>query len=86
MPRFGCISFFFWGGGRGGLMPLFRWGWALCLFLDVFIFFGQGVGFMPLFRCIYFSIYFFFKVWLYASFKMYSFTFLYIFFLKVSFF
>ena len=54
MPLFRCIYFL----GR-------RW-WALCLFLDVFIFFGEGVGFMPLFRCIYLFLYIFFlKVYLF---------------------
>ena len=49
-----------------GLMPLFRrihclgrgW-WALCLVLDVF-FGGEGVGFMPLFRCIYLFLHIYF--------------------------
>ena len=36
--------------------------WALCLFLDVF-FGGERVGFMPLFRCIYFFRFFFLKVY-----------------------
>ena len=65
-------------------------GWASCLFLDVFIFwgegvvgfmplfrciyfFGEGVGFMPLFRCIYFCIYVFLKV--YHFFLIYIFFF-----------
>ena len=67
------IFFAFWGGLEVGLsascLDALIFGgtgwWALCRFLDVFIFFGEGVGFMPLFRCIYF---FWRRGGLYASF------------------
>ena len=56
------IFFAFFGGLGVGLSASFLdsfilWGrgwWALCLFLDVFFWGAERVGFMPLFRCIYF--------------------------------
>ena len=71
MPPFRCIYFL---GERG---------WALCLFLDVYIFWGEGVGFMPLFRCIYFFIYFFLKSLALCLFLDVFFLFFIYFFLKV---
>ena len=70
MPLFRCIYFF----GE-------RW-WALRLFLDIFIFFGEGVDFMPLFRCIFLYI-FFLKVWLMPLFRFIHLLFYVFFFLKV---